>query len=62
MTPGFHIRNRRTVRGRRWWVTLVASNGETLSHSEMLNSEAAAWGNVSAQSGLAPSAEVIVHG
>lgn len=49
MTPEFKIRSKRTLRGRRWWVALVDVNSETLSHTEMFNSEAAALNNVEAQ-------------
>ena len=49
MTAGFHVKSGRTVRGKRWWVVLVAPNGEVLSQSEMLNSERSARENVDAQ-------------
>lgn len=49
MNPGYNINTKRTVRGRRWWVTVVATNGEPLSHSEQLNSLQAAQENIEAQ-------------
>lgn len=47
MTPGFHIRKAKVRR--RWYVVLVADNGEVLSTSELLNSEDAAEENIAAQ-------------
>ncbi len=49
MKQGLHIKEGRTVRGKRFWVVLVAANGEVLSHSEMLNSRQAAEKNLAAQ-------------
>lgn len=34
---------------KKFYVTVVAENGETLSTSEMLNSKQAAWKNIKAQ-------------
>lgn len=55
-TPGFHIR--KSPLRRRWWVILVGNNGKTLSHSEQLNSEAAAEINIAAQRKIAATAQV----
>lgn len=47
MIPGFHVRKSRMRR--RWYVELIGLNGETLSTSELLNSEATAYENIDAQ-------------
>lgn len=58
--PYFEINKRRHPLTRQWrfWVVLVATNGEPLSTSEMLKSEHAALVNVEAQRFCAPGAEV----
>ena len=48
--PRYEIHRKRL--SRRWWVRSVGANGETLAHSQMLKSEAAAWTNINAQRGL----------
>ena len=47
MTSGYHIRKAKVRR--RWYVVLVADNGEVLSTSELLNSEKTALENIDAQ-------------
>lgn len=49
MTPGFHVRPSRYRLRKRWYVELVGLNHESLSTSELLNSEAAAHTNIAAQ-------------
>lgn len=58
MTPEFKIRSKRTLRGKRWWVALVDANNETLNHSQMLKSEAAAIKNAEATKDAAPRAGI----
>ena len=45
-TPRFEIRKARLRR--RWYVVLIASNGKTLTTSELLNSKQAARVNIAA--------------
>lgn len=52
----FVIRQHRRVFGKRWTVSLVAPNNETLMVSEPLNSEQAARANIDAVRRYAPDA------
>ena len=49
MTPGFHVRRSTWRLRRRWYVELVGLNAESLSTSELLNSEMTAFENIAAQ-------------
>lgn len=58
--PRYEIRrSRNMLRRLRWHVVFIARNGEPLSSSESLNSEAAALENVEAQKALSAIAPVI---
>lgn len=57
MAPRFEIRKARVRR--RWYVVLIAGNGEVLATSELLNSKAAARVNVAATISAARAAHLV---